>query len=313
MRDRFERRFQAKCPIPIASVGKHTCDALSTRTLPLHRSTQSTFPSPLPNCIPSLHLGILFAATLALYGFWSLSHHQQRYFMKFSRDACRTPILFIHGLGIGPIIYLPFIWLLCQSGRPILVVEMPHVSTRVCFGTPSIDRLVQDIHEILEHHSFERCIVVGHSYGTFVASRLNTLHPHEVKGLCLIDPVCCVMHNPKLLRTFLYEAFDWSTPTALINSAIMHFLSHDPSIAAALCRRFHWMQLNLWPEETPQHTILVLSEGDALVPVDDVKRVFESTPIQMIIHPSHSHGSFVGDLPWQRTIVHHIQHTLSPD
>jgi pimeloyl-ACP methyl ester carboxylesterase len=31
------------------------------------------------------------------------------------------------------------------------------------------------------------------SYGSFMASRLNTLHKERIHGLCLIDPVCLGM------------------------------------------------------------------------------------------------------------------------
>lgn len=49
-----------------------------------------------------------------------------------------------------------------------------------------------------------RVEVVGHSYGTLVASAFVQRHARLVGGLALIDPVCLAMFLPTLLRTFLY-------------------------------------------------------------------------------------------------------------
>jgi len=48
-----------------------------------------------------------------------------------------------------------------------------------------------------------RACVVGHSYGTFVGSRLVQQHRDRVHTLCLIDPVCFGMFMPHLLHNFI--------------------------------------------------------------------------------------------------------------
>jgi hypothetical protein len=40
----------------------------------------------------------------------------------------KTPIVFVHGIGIGLIVYLPVIDALLESGRPLLLPEIPYVS-----------------------------------------------------------------------------------------------------------------------------------------------------------------------------------------
>lgn len=44
---------------------------------------------------------------------------------------------------------------------------------------------------------------MGHSYGTFVGSRLVQQHRDRVHTLCLIDPVCFGMFMPHLLHNFI--------------------------------------------------------------------------------------------------------------
>lgn len=263
--------------------------------------------SQFPLCREYCLVGVVFACLMALTGFLSYSHNGRRYFVKPTNASGRPPILFLHGLGIGPVIYFPFIWLLCRLGHPVFVIELRHLCLRLCFQAPSIDDVVRDVARILEVHRVKKCVVVGHSYGTFIASRLNALHPQRVAGLCLVDPVCCVMHNPKLVSTFVYRTLKWGCLRDCFSSFIVTFISHDPSIATSVCRQFRWTQLNLWPEEIPDKTILVLSEADMLVPVDDVKRVFDKTHARLVVHPAHSHGSLIVDHQWQKTIIKHIR------
>ena len=48
--------------------------------------------------------------------------------------------------------------------------------------------------------------LVGHSYGTAVASRLLQAAPQRVHSLALLDPVCFGMFMPNMLRNFLYKS-----------------------------------------------------------------------------------------------------------
>lgn len=252
-------------------------------------------------------LGVLFTLMMGMFGFLSGVYRGRRYFVRGGSDSRQRPILFLHGLGVGPISYLSFIWFLRWIGHPIFVIELRQISMRFCLQTPTIDDIVNDIVGILELHRVDPCIVVGHSYGTFIASRLNARYPDKVAGLCLMDPVCCVMHNPKLLSTFVYRTLDWSRLTDYITSLLVVMLSHDPSIATSVCRQFNWTQLNLWPEDiAKKKTILVLSEADMLVPVKDVRKMFGHSDAKLLVHATHSHGSFVIDLEWQQEIVQSI-------
>jgi pimeloyl-ACP methyl ester carboxylesterase len=54
--------------------------------------------------------------------------------------------------------------------------------------------------------------VVGHSYGTLVASRLVKRFPERLHSLCLVDPVCFGMYMPHLLHNFFYRTlvFNWA-------------------------------------------------------------------------------------------------------
>lgn len=49
-----------------------------------------------------------------------------------------------------------------------------------------------------------RANVIGHSYGTLVASSLAKKHPQLLAGLTLIDPVCFAMFLPHLVANTLH-------------------------------------------------------------------------------------------------------------
>lgn len=68
-----------------------------------------------------------------------------------------------------------------------------------------MDEVVEDIIKVLDDHGIKKMCVVGHSYGTFVASRLVQSHKDRIHTLCLIDPVCFGMFMPHLLHNFIYR------------------------------------------------------------------------------------------------------------
>jgi glutaredoxin len=54
----------------------------------------------------------------------SKAHQQQQ-------QSQQTPVVFVHGVGIGFLPYLAFIKKLAATGRPLLVPEVKHVSMRL--------------------------------------------------------------------------------------------------------------------------------------------------------------------------------------
>ena len=61
--------------------------------------------------------------------------------------------------------------------RPVILLDLPHVSMRVYPKGLDIDDVADALAAILASHNWAKACVVAHSYGTFVASRLCQLHP----------------------------------------------------------------------------------------------------------------------------------------
>lgn len=80
---------------------------------------------------------------------------------------------------------------------------------RLCRHVPSVDEVVPSIAAILKVHDVAPACVVGHSFGTLIASRLLQLHPGRVSSLALLDPVCFLIFSGHLLKYFVYQAPRW--------------------------------------------------------------------------------------------------------
>lgn len=75
------------------------------------------------------------------------------------------------------------------AGCPLLALELPHISQRWVLWVPTVDEVTEVLVSILNKNAISSCCLVGHSYGTAVASRLLQQAPQRIKQLCLIDPV----------------------------------------------------------------------------------------------------------------------------
>lgn len=101
----------------------------------------------------------------------------------------------------------------------------------------------------------------------------------------------------KLVRNFVYVPQNGALTTWLVARDIHH--------SASVCRRFFWSQLNLWPDQLPDQTLVVLSGKDSLVPVESTIKMLqiERPDVEVLLHHGHNHADFIKDLPWQDLVV----------
>jgi pimeloyl-ACP methyl ester carboxylesterase len=114
---------------------------------------------------------------------------------------------------------------------------MPHVSQRWVLWVPIVDEVAEVLLSILNRNDISTCCLVGHSYGSAVASRLLQQAPQRIQQLCLIDPICFAMHMPTLLRNFMYE---WPGSGSWLGDFMMISAARDLHVSATLSRRFFW-------------------------------------------------------------------------
>merc|ERR1712032_1662689 len=82
-----------------------------------------------------------------------------------SAEEPLPPIVFIHGLGVGLVPYVPFLRRLCYTRREIFVLELPEIS-QVCCETvlPPVE-MVDAVVAMLKEHGRSCACFMAHSYG----------------------------------------------------------------------------------------------------------------------------------------------------
>jgi hypothetical protein len=78
------------------------------------------------------------------------------------------------------------------------------------------------------------------------------------------------------------------------------------------CRKFLWLELQLWPEDMPEKVLVVLAEDDDLVPSQLVATQLKRhcSAAQIMHHPTAGHGGFLLDFPWQWDMVSRLKRML---
>jgi len=239
-----------------------------------------------------------------------------------AESEASSPILLVHGLGVHFMPYIPMISkLLSKSSRNDLVcVEIPWTAMsiwhfvpeslwkwcrdgpapsyitsrlpveasdfmdildemeRVILGRPSRARLQANGHGLAL-----RWTLMGHSYGTFIASSiyheitrdLTRGIPDEVRlpRLVLMDPVTMCLTQPTTVSFLMLDAADWNT------FLMQHLAAKELMIACTLRKYFHWFRVNLYPEdlinEQVEH-VVVTAQRDTLIPARLIERGIEA-------------------------------------
>jgi len=180
----------------------------------------------------------------------------------------RQPIIFVHGIGVGLIVYLNFIKkALLNNDCPVVCIELPFISNCIAPHVPTMHQQLQSVEELLERWDFKSPVFIGHSYGTVLLSWVAQKIPSKVGGLVFIDPVVFLLYLNDVLFNFLYKNEGKSIATHLIGSELF--------VNKALRRHFWWTRNVLWASDLQEQNIpslVCLSERDEIGPSSAVYR-----------------------------------------
>jgi len=190
------------------------------------------------------------------------------YFHPGSSDEELDPLVFVHGIGIGLLTYVPLIDGLLQTKRPIYLPEIPYV----CGFRPwqSSDAVLQPsvvtstMVAMLASHGHLHAGWMGHSYGTSWLSSVLQSAPETVRAALFLDPIPFLLHAPRLTKQFVYTQPD--------PSAISYILRTDLMVNRTIQRSFPWSKISLFAEDIHVPCGIVLSEQDLLVPAAKIER-----------------------------------------
>ena len=90
--------------------------------------------------------------------------------------------------------YIHFIYQLMTTfnTRDVVMLECRHVSLSLCSQAVSPDVVCEAIVEVMQRNKWTRAAFVGHSYGTFVLSRMAQLHRPLVESMVPSLPWQCM-------------------------------------------------------------------------------------------------------------------------
>jgi pimeloyl-ACP methyl ester carboxylesterase len=178
------------------------------------------------------------------------------------------PVVFFHGIGPGPVFYLPLLTRL--KDKEMLIVELPWISMKPWISVPRDPRkFAEDVLAIIDgfrmRRDERRIVLVGHSYGSVPIAWLMRTDPQLKCRLILIDPVTLYIIVPKVCYSFLYEE-----PRGIFSRIIRHWASEEIGVACTLRRGFYWTDCVQFAEDLPADSRVFLSAQDHIVPVDIV-------------------------------------------
>lgn len=216
------------------------------------------------------HPGVDSETSLDTYG---LSHGV--YGLPSRGTPKKIPLVFVHGIGIGLISYIPLIDLLLEQGRPILMPEIPYVSGFRPWQSPnsvlSPAVVASTMTAMLAYHGYAKGTFLGHSYGTSWLSYVCKYAPNAVAALLFLDPICFCLHLPRLTTSFVYHRPDPGTVGFMVRT--------DMIVNWTIQRAFPWAWIAIFLNQIHVPCTVFLSDKDALVPAEKVEAYFRSNNV----------------------------------
>eukprot|EP00978_Attheya_sp_CCMP212_P008725 scaffold20492_cov56-Attheya_sp.AAC.2 len=207
------------------------------------------------------------------------------------KSSVTRPLVFVHGVG-GLAFYFQLIAEIMSSvmkegdSTPMILLDLPHVSLRLCDDIPTIESQVNSICSILDEtvgigrNEPVKATFIGHSYGTVVLSWMVQSCPERVANCIFMDPICFQLHLKKILYNFHMQRVDsrlghqWSSPLSV--GSLINLAGTEMHTNNAMLRHFWWTSNALWPQDLVDRGIsasIILSENDEIVPSSDVERL----------------------------------------
>ncbi|KAI0414858.1 hypothetical protein F5X98DRAFT_235149 [Xylaria grammica] len=166
----------------------------------------------------------------------------------------KLPLVFLHGIGVGLWPYTRYLSYLNEaSGEDdqigIIALEYLPVSSRLTNAPLSQEEFLSQITLLLGTHGWDQFAVLGHSYGSILATHMlksTNLSP-RIQSLILVDPVCILLHLPQVAYNFTRRQ-----PRRANEYLLWYFASMDPGVAHCLGRHFFWKDNIAWKEDLKQ-------------------------------------------------------------
>ncbi|KAJ7094688.1 hypothetical protein B0H15DRAFT_830514 [Mycena belliarum] len=220
-----------------------------------------------------------------------------------------SPIVFLHGLGLGLFQYSPIIRDLHHQfpDRPLLIPLQPHISQDI-FHPKFLDPLFrQDLADRLagllrqlgwvsqdgdDLRGSRGVTMLSHSNGSYLHAWCLKRSPELVSRSCFVDPVTFCSWEGDSCYNFLYRR-----PSSGMDLLIRYFVGTELGVANMMRRNFDWSSNSLWYEEipnarNPSKTLFLFGGSDDIIDGERVKKYLTSHGVKqgLVYNPSGRHG-----------------------
>lgn len=244
-------------------------------------------------------------------------------------DRYSNPIVFVHGVGGLAFCHGLINDLKAESeeqNRPIILLDLPHVSLRMHSDIPDIITQIDSICSMLDDTcgANSKATFVGHSFGTILLSWMVQNKPDRVSGCVFLDPICFQLHRKEILFNFHLQRVDkkiqegkkWRNPFSV--ESLINLAGTEMNTNYAMLRKFSWAANSLWPEDLAKEGIpaaILLSENDEIVPSLEVCDLFQdfnqrvnangrkNNLLKTHVFPDCTHGSLFIDETFRKETV----------
>lgn len=215
-----------------------------------------------------------------------------RIWVKYNKNAVnKTPLVFIHGFGLGIVPYVNKIRKLSVD-RTLILPELPNISYDLYTAAPppSADNIADALYDILVKRGVELIDIMGHSYGTMILNIFQNKYPHMCNYKTYAEPVCFYIQYGQMASTTYNFSLD-TCGNILMYLAYL-FVYRDMYIQY-INRRSMFME-HFLIKNLDDKTHIILAKDDRFVPSSWVyayiTRHYPHIKIDMI---DGGHGSFL--------------------
>lgn len=162
----------------------------------------------------------------------------------------------------------------------IIAIEILPISFRITHPAISREDMCTEIAKILEHHGWDKVVLVAHSYGTVIATHLlKTPYTAPLIGpVVLIDPVSILLHLPDVAYNFTRRK-----PRRANEHQLYYFASMDMCVSHTLSRHFFWSENIIWKEDLDGRNVTIsLSGKDLIVDTESVGRYMSTGNVPLM-------------------------------
>ena len=193
-------------------------------------------------------------------------------------------LVFIHGWGGTSEIFKPLYYFL--KDFEIYDLDLPGFGKTPIEKTMTLKDYADFVYEFLEDNKIERPIIIGHSFGGAVATKLALLYPDNISKLILVD--ASAIRRPRRKMILLEKIMPILKPIIVgkLKQIIIKLLKFDKTDYAQIKSRElketfkNVIKENLQPYlfEIKSPTLIIWGEKDKITPLADGQLIAKTIP-----------------------------------